>query len=83
MSALNHPPDKATPHLEWGVDTAVNTGDSETKITPTKPAWQQGLTPGLVATVERHRRSQPADPPPPSLQLEVARSWREYARGTQ
>jgi hypothetical protein len=46
MNAQHHPPDMATPQTsrEWGVDTAVSTGDSEIKITPIAPQWQCGLS---------------------------------------
>lgn len=85
MSGRNHPPDVAKPQTwrEWGFDTAVATGDYETKITPLTPAWQRGLGPELIAQIARHRCSRPSAPLPAEVQRRVGRNWIEHARGTR
>jgi hypothetical protein len=86
-AAIWRPPDKregrTRGETQGGPQKPNPGGTGETKVTRIVPQWQRGLTPELVAQIAQHRRSHPAVQLPVSIQLEVARRWREYARGTR
>lgn len=46
-------------------------------------AVRQGLTPAQLEGIKDHRRTRPREPLAPTFQRELARSWRQFARGAR